>query len=726
MSWIQKLYETYNNCEEMVGAGSDDNEVPLLPICHTTQKAHIEITIDENGTFLKARTLKKDEARTIIPCTESSSGRTSGKTPHPLCDKLQYVAADYVEYGGEKEPCFRLNNSPYNKKQIESEYFKEECKNVRYRLINDMLMKQKKLKPYELFNKLQKIPNLSSLLKKDEPLSNAHKGTVDLITVVSNKYKLLDIFPRTLEKTITYEYLLEKWCNSQFGHTKAKAILKYVKNGNVIKDLIKHKVLMADSKGKLLKKWNGDKKTKPLIFTLFQNEQWQADAFVRWVVEAPNEPQSSVWNDPEIWKSWILYYSHTKQNKSLCYVTGKEEFSADQHPSKLRTDGDKAKIISSNDLSGFTFRGRFLTADQAANVGFEVTQKAHSALRWLIDRQGYKGKDGQAIVAWATSGAAIPKPTDDALAILGFNELPNDQSKIVPTAQELALKLKKKIAGYHKELGNTTGVVVMGLDSATPGRMSITFYKELTGSDFLDRIENWHETGSWIHRYGYDKETKRHFTFVGAPAPVDIAEAAYGNKADNKIKKTTVARLLPCIIDGQPIPRDIVESTVRRACNRITMDEWEWNKTLSIACSLYKKYHPKEDYNMALDENRNTRDYLYGRLLAIADRLEGQALFKAKEKRDTNAARFMQLFAEHPHKTWRQIELSLSPYKARLGGAHYFTGLIDEVMCKFTPEDFNSDKPLSGEFLLGYHCQRAELWKSKDEEPEEKENLSKE
>ena len=209
-------------------------------------------------------------------------------------------------------------------------------------------------------------------------------------------------------------------------------------------------------------------------------------------------------------------------------------------------------------------------------------------------------------------------------------------------------------------------------------------------------------------------------TFFGAPAPVDIAEAAYGNKADDKIKKTTVARLLPCIIDGQAIPRDIIESSVRRACNRIAMEEWEWNKTLSIACSLYKKHHLKEEYIMdCVDQERKTRDYLYGRLLAIADRLEGQALYKAKEKRDTNAARFMQLFAEHPHKTWRQIELSLSPYKARLGGAHFYIGKIDEVMCKFAPDDFNSDKPLSGEFLLGYHCQRAELWKGKDEELEE-------
>lgn len=633
MSWIQKLYETYNNCEKMVGVGAADNEVSLLPICHTTQKAQIEIVLNQDGIFKKARVIPKNEARTIIPSTECAAGRTHINA-HALCDKLQYIAKDYREYGGKKKSGYERN--PLKKNKDETYYYEQ----------------------------------------------------------------------------------LNEWCSLQDKHPKAIAILKYVQKGTVISDLINYNVLIDNNSGKLLESWDKQKdKEIPEIFKVIAE---QAESFVRWKVEIPDNPCSKTWEDQTLWESWIRFYTSTKKIKCVCYVTGQEQFMADQHPKKIRNDGDGAKLISSNDSSGFTFKGRFLNADQACGVGFEVTQKAHSALRWLIDRQGYKGKDGQAIVAWATSGTAIPKPTDDPLAILGFDDLPSDQSKTVSTAQDLALKLKKKIAGYHKELGNTTDVVVMGLDSATPGRMSITFYKELTGSDFLSRVDDWHETCAWIHRYGYDKETKRHFTFVGAPAPADIAEAAYGNKADDKIKKTTVARLLPCIIDGQPIPRDIVESAVRRACNRIAMEEWEWNKTLSIACSLYKKYHPKEEYIMdCVDQERKTRDYLYGRLLAIADRLEGQALYKAKEKRETNAARFMQLFAEHPHKTWRQIELSLSPYKARLGGAHFYIGKIDEVMCKFAPEDFNSDKPLSGEFLLGYHCQRAELWKGKDEELEE-------
>ena len=114
---------------------------------------------------------------------------------------------------------------------------------------------------------------------------------------------------------------------------------------------------------------------------------------------------------------------------------------------------------------------------------------------------------------------------------------------------------------------------------------------------------------------------------------------------------------------------------------------------------------------------------MYGRLLAIADHLEAFALYVAKEKpRDTSAARMMHRFSDRPFSTWRTIELALAPYKARLrvsrGGFLFkMDQLLDGVMCSFAANDFTLDDPLSGEFLLGYHCQRQALKKSDDAPP---------
>ena len=123
---------------------------------------------------------------------------------------------------------------------------------------------------------------------------------------------------------------------------------------------------------------------------------------------------------------------------------------------------------------------------------------------------------------------------------------------------------------------------------------------------------------------------------------------------------------------------------------------------------------------MALEEQRNSRDYLYGRLLAVAEKIESMALYFAKEKRETTAARLMQRFADRPFSTWRTIEMSLTPYKSRInakapGLLNGYSELIDEICCQFQTDEFKQDNRLSGEFLLAYHCQRKWLNEHKRE-----------
>jgi CRISPR-associated protein Csd1 len=179
---------------------------------------------------------------------------------------------------------------------------------------------------------------------------------------------------------------------------------------------------------------------------------------------------------------------------------------------------------------------------------------------------------------------------------------------------------------------------------------------------------------------------------------------------------STIERLLPCIVDNQPLPRDLVQSAVRRTCNRIALDHWEWEKTLGIACALFKGTLKNEEYQMSLENDRRSRDYLYGRLLALAENIESYALTNAEMNRETSAARLMQRFSDHPASTWRSIELALCPYKTRLRSTDKGRGflikrekLVDEIMSLFVPEDFLSPRSLTGEFLLGYHCQRDAL-----------------
>lgn len=627
MSWIQKLYETY---ERNAGREADGSDL-LMPISHTTQQVQIEIVLDVEGAFKRATVLDKSVCNTMIPCSEESGGRAGSKPAHhPLCDKLQYVAGDFIDFGGEV-------TSGFSKQPVE---------------------------PYQKF--------LAAL---------------------------------------------QAWAASDFGHPKLNAILRYVEHGHIVSDLMRAAILQPDSEGKILKKWSGEKEQTPAIFKVIQATQTPDEAFVRWRVEELGNPVSSTWQDSALIESWVKYYQDRQTKRGYCMVTGEEKALSIQHPAKLRHGGDKAKLISSNDTTGYTFRGKFLDSDEAASVGFEVTQKAHNALRWLIARQASRNGD-QVVVSWSVGGKPVPDPFVSTLELLGI-ELPcqTGESWIGDVAQAFALRLKSAIRGYGKKLDPTEDIVVMGLDSATPGRMAITFYRELKGSEFLARIEAWHIKCAWPQNFGKDKK------FVGAPAPRDIAEAAYGRRLDDKLRKVAVERFLPCIVDGSPLPRDLVESTTRRASNRTGFeDKWEWEKCLGIACALFKGSQTERDYQMTLETDRGTRDYLYGRLLAIAENIESRALFVARETRDTTAARLMQRFADRPYSTWRTIELALVPYKTRLrasrGGFLFkMDVLLDDVMGAFSGDDFTQDGPLSGEFLLGYHCQRQALKPSDDTSP---------
>lgn len=98
MNWIEALHNTYENCTHAIGDMGD--KTPLVPVGHIPQTTQVELQLDQNGVLLS---VVVDPMTTIIPCTEKSAGRTAAPEPHPLSDKLKYVASDYFSKTGEKQ-----------------------------------------------------------------------------------------------------------------------------------------------------------------------------------------------------------------------------------------------------------------------------------------------------------------------------------------------------------------------------------------------------------------------------------------------------------------------------------------------------------------------------------------------------------------------------------------------------------------------------------------------
>jgi CRISPR-associated protein Csd1 len=118
---------------------------------------------------------------------------------------------------------------------------------------------------------------------------------------------------------------------------------------------------------------------------------------------------------------------------------------------------------------------------------------------------------------------------------------------------------------------------------------------------------------------------------------------------------------------------------------------------------------------LELDTGRTDRDYLFGRLLSVADKLERTALLKAdkQDSRPTNAVRLMSAFRVKPYSTWGILDMQLDPYRKQLKGASYYQALIDSIMVLFKDGDYEKNTPLSPLYLLGFSAQNRALLKNK-------------
>lgn len=342
-----------------------------------------------------------------------------------------------------------------------------------------------------------------------------------------------------------------------------------------------------------------------------------------------------------------------------------------------------------------------------------MSQKAHNALKWLINRQG-KIIDQRVFLVWGNKELNIPDPIADFFT-LKLELEPESEPEVTPvtakasagyTFKEYAREVAKGLGGYRNKLASRTksDVNILVLDSATTGRLAVLYYRNMEKNLYVDKLIRWHSTCAWLHKYRKDEHGDV-VTFYGAPSTKDIAFAAYGPKANEKVVKGMMERVLPCIVDGHKIPHDIIRSAFYRASNPVAMENWEWEKTLSITCALI---NTKEEYNVALNTEEDDRSYLFGRLLAIADILERRAL-DSDEKRSTNAIRYMNSFSKYPARTWSTIQSCLQPHQARLGTrVRFYSNLIDEVASKIKIEDFNNNA-LTSKYLLGFYSQRHEL-----------------
>lgn len=496
------------------------------------------------------------------------------------------------------------------------------------------------------------------------------------------------------KKHALYVEQLTDWADSPYGHPKLRPILTYVKGGRILTDLSHSGVLQLDEKGR-------PKDEKALV-------RWRVDGL-------DTEESSPCWTDQSLFRAFIDYYSAKTQHQkqSLCMIEGKLKRPASQHPKGIvPLCGGNAKLISSNDISGFTYRGRFTEEWQAATVSYEASQKAHNALRWLAAEQGAQVVfGGRAFLCWNPQGKKVCSVTGPFRVAAAPATEPTEYRE----------SLQKTLLGYKAELPDIAGVVIAAFDASTTGRLSLTYYNELMGSDFLQRLCDWDAFCCWPNRRGE----------IWSPSLFQIVNCAFGSqqrqllKTDDRVLKQQMQRLVACRVDRARLPADFKQALVQRASRPLAYGPAVREEILFTACAVLRKYYSdrnKEEWKMELDPGKHDRSYQFGRLLAVLEKVERDT-YGADEGREPNAIRQQSVFCQRPMYAAANIEKQLErAYFPRLrpGTRAFYKKNISQIMeeiHKFPDNQWNL--PLTDSYLMGYYLQRGALYAPKRNNIEE-------
>lgn len=513
---------------------------------------------------------------------------------------------------------------------------------------------------------------------------------------------------------LAHQSLLKQWIDSSYTHSSIIPIYQYLEQGTLISDLISCDILKLN--GEQL-----DKKYK------IQKTVVQTEAFVRFKIRGIQKRIVEPWCDKMLFDAYHNFYTSQHTDEDLCYITGKMMYCTEKHPAKLRQGKDKAKLISTNDANGFTYRGRFVSKKEAISVGYETSQKIHNALRWLIQKQAYK-QNGQTILVWNAHCDNIM--TAFALDESLFPALPDK----VDTEEDYAQRVNKAIDGYRQNISDhNDNIVIMAMDAATIGRFSITYYQEIDASTYYKHLQNWFTYCSWPQ---YSKAD--HMSDVMTPIPREIISCAYGTlrgaffEVDDQLMTLQMGRLLPCISEGKPIPDDFIIRLNNQIKTMSTNTKYNWNKCIGILCAVFKKYcYDREGVNWSVNIMENKKlaksniPYLLGRILAIYDAIEQYALNIQKEDRPTNAMRLYAPFQEHPFVTLTTLDKKIRPYVEKLGRkCDYLLSmkqdLMEELYTEMDIEAVEHIQNLNAYFVIGFDCQRNEIKRINTERKEKK------
>lgn len=392
-----------------------------------------------------------------------------------------------------------------------------------------------------------------------------------------------------------------------------------------------------------------------------------------------------------------------------CLISGIEQPLARLHPSIKGVRGAQssgASIVSFNKKSFESYgKEQSFNAPVSQNAAFAYTTALNSLLA-RDSRQKIQIGD-MTLVFWAEDVS----PAEEFLADLfdppmepvDKQESEDDQqtsAKIRGVLQ--AIRDGKRVTDIVPDLDDSVRFYILGL-SPNAARLSIRFWEANSLGKLLMRIGNHFKQLAIVRQFDSEPEFP--------PLWRLLCQTAALGKSEN-VSPVLAGGMARAMLTGEPYPQNLLPVVLERI--RAEHSVTYFRAALLKAFLMRNK---KKEVSMSLNQDRLDIPYLLGRLFAVLEKAQEEAIPKANA---TIKDRFLASASATPGQVFHMLLKNSANHIAKLrkdpekkGRAIYFDIMTQDIIAGFDDYPTTLSAEEQGLFMIGYYHQRKDFFTSK-------------
>lgn len=422
-------------------------------------------------------------------------------------------------------------------------------------------------------------------------------------------------------------------------------------------------------------------------------------------------PDLMLHTDPQIKEKWEKEYakeqSQPGEYQAQCAITGEVSDIARIHSKIKGVAGGAATggvLIGFNNPSENSYGN-----DQSynSNISELAMRKYTEALNYVLKRQAHKiVMDDITIAFWAMDGGDEHEMTlQEMLMSQSSRKTADEVNSMLKSLLSRGMKTRittNELKELDAELDGNIDFYIVGL-KPNSSRISIKF---LYRKKFLDMLWN-------LARFQDELQVSEEVRVVSLSW---IKKECLSPKSNSeKISPALFTKLFEAAIYGTNYPYSLLETMIRR----VKTDKFI-NATRAGVIKAYLNRNKKEEWKVSLDRSNNNQAYLCGRLFAVLENIQNQAVRVGKSNstklNSTIKDKYFASAAAKPASIFPTlIKLSQHHMKKLNDGSQIFHAkLVGEIM-NMLENEFPKTLSLveQGKFIIGYYQQVQDFFASK-------------